>query len=289
MAEGTSPDVPAGTPTVELVLADVDGTLVTQDKLLTPAAVEAVHELHRAGIGFAVTSGRPPRGMAMLVEPLQLSTPLAAFNGGLLVDPDMAVLEQHVLPTKVVRPALDLLGRHDLTAWLYRGARWYVRDAEGPHVARERWTVKFDPTVVDSYDDLADDVVKIVGVSDDADAMAAAVRATQEQFGDHVSAATSQPYYLDITHPSANKGEVVGTLSARLGVAPERIATIGDMPNDVLMFSRSGLSIAMGNADPGVQRAARRVTTTNEDEGFAAAMARYVLGTRISGVPDDPG
>lgn len=56
-----------------------------------------------------------------------------------------------------------------------------------------------------------------------------------------------------------------------------RVATIGDMPNDVLMFAHSGLSIAMGNADPQVQRAARRVTDTNENEGFAKAVRRFVL------------
>jgi hypothetical protein len=66
-------------------------------------------------------------------------------------------------------------------------------------------------------------------------------------------------------------------MSARYGIPPEAIATIGDMPNDVLMFAHSGLSIAMGNASPEVQRCARRVTTSNADEGFAAAVERFVL------------
>ena len=66
-------------------------------------------------------------------------------------------------------------------------------------------------------------------------------------------------------------------LAARYDLPLEQIATIGDMPNDVLMFAHAGLSIAMGNADMGVQRAARRVTTSNADEGFANAVERYVL------------
>ncbi|MFD0515818.1 HAD family hydrolase [Streptomyces aureus] len=57
----------------------------------------------------------------------------------------------------------------------------------------------------------------------------------------------------------------------------EQIATIGDMPNDVLMFAHSGLSIAMGNASHEVQRAARRVTTSNEEEGFANAVEQFIL------------
>jgi len=66
-------------------------------------------------------------------------------------------------------------------------------------------------------------------------------------------------------------------LSAKYGVPTEEIATIGDMPNDVLMFAHSGLSIAMGNADREVQRAARRVTTSNDEDGFAHAVHRFIL------------
>jgi hydroxymethylpyrimidine pyrophosphatase-like HAD family hydrolase len=81
-----------------MMLADVDGTLVTQEKVLTDRAVAAVRSLRDAGILFAITSGRPPRGMAMLVDPLDLQTPIAAFNGGLLANRDMTVIEQRVVP-----------------------------------------------------------------------------------------------------------------------------------------------------------------------------------------------
>lgn len=259
------------------MLADVDGTLVTGDKVLTPDAIGAVQELNEAGILFAITSGRPPRGMAMLVEPLELQTPIAAFNGGLLVDRDMSVIEQRVVPSQLVVAIHDLMRSFELDVWIYRGADWYVADLSGPHVAREAWTVKFEPKVMTSLSGLTDAVVKIVGVSDDHGAISRASAATHDQFGDHVTAAPSQPYYLDVTHPEANKGAVAKYLAARYGISTDAIATIGDMPNDVLMFAHSGLSIAMGNADPQVQRAARRVTASNDEEGFAKAVRRYVL------------
>jgi Cof subfamily protein (haloacid dehalogenase superfamily) len=265
------------TPPIRLMLADVDGTLVTRDKVLTDRAIQAVHALHAADVMFAITSGRPPRGMSMLVQPLQLRTPIAAFNGGLFVSPDMSVIEERVVPSHVVPPAIRLLESFGLDVWLYRGADWFVRDLNGPHVDREAWTVKFPPTLVTDFDDLTEDIAKIVGVSDDHDQVAAASSAAHEHFGDHISAAPSQPYYLDITHPDANKGIVVQYLASRYHVPTEQVATIGDMPNDVLMFARSGLSIVMGNASVQVQRAARRVTTSNDDEGFANAVHRYVL------------
>jgi Cof subfamily protein (haloacid dehalogenase superfamily) len=263
---------------IALLLADVDGTLVTQDKVLTEASVAAVHRLHEAGVLFAVTSGRPPRGMSMLIEPLALNTPISAFNGGVIVEPDLTVLEQKVLPEPSIDPIVGLLDTGGLSSWIYRGADWFVRDLDGPHVDQEAATVQFAPRLVESFAGLSEGVAKIVGVSDDASAMDRATAAARDRFGDHVTAAPSQPYYLDVTHPEANKGGVVTYLSARYAVPTARIATIGDMPNDVLMFAKSGLSIAMGNASPQVQRAARRVTTSNENEGFATAVDRFILG-----------
>jgi Cof subfamily protein (haloacid dehalogenase superfamily) len=266
-----------GTDAVRLLLADVDGTLVTQDKVLTDRAIDAVRRLGQAGILFAITSGRPPRGMSMLIEPLDITTPIAAFNGGLLVNRDMSVIEQRVLPEELVAPVADLMGSFRLDTWVYRGPDWYVPDPQGSHVAREARTVQFEPKVMTSLDGLTSDVAKLVGVSDDLDAVARAASAAHDRFGDHVTAARSQPYYLDVTHPDANKGAVARYLSEKYGIPPEAIATIGDQPNDVLMFAHSGLSIAMGNASLEVQHSARRITTSNEDEGFANAVDKFIL------------
>jgi Cof subfamily protein (haloacid dehalogenase superfamily) len=189
----------------------------------------------------------------------------------------MTVIEQKLVPESLVQPLLSLLESHGLVTWIYRGADWYVRDPDGPHVDTEAATVQFQPIVADSFDGLSDNVVKIVGVSDDADAMARATEAARDQFCQDVTAAQSQPYYLDVTHPEANKGGVVKFLSAHFGIDPSQIATIGDMPNDVLMFAHSGLSIAMGNASSEVQRSARMVTTSDRNEGFANAVQRFIL------------
>jgi Cof subfamily protein (haloacid dehalogenase superfamily) len=263
---------------IALVLADVDGTLVTGDKQLTDRAIAAVRSLDDAGIKFAVTSGRPPRGMQMLVEPLSLTLPLAAFNGGLFARPDMSVIEERSIETELVAQIVELIGAHELDVWLYRGSDWLVRDDGAPHIRKEADTVRFEPTVVKSFDGVTEGIAKIVGVSDDLDRVAEAEAAARERFGERVSAARSQPYYLDVTHPEANKGAVLHYLARRYEIPLRRIATLGDQPNDMLMFDGAGLSIAMGNAGEEVKRAATRVTASNEKEGFALAIERFVLG-----------
>jgi len=270
---------------IRMVIADVDGTLVTQEKVLTKRAVEAVLRLHDAGIQFSVTSGRPPRGMAMLIDPLKLTQPLAAFNGGVLIKPDLkTVVDQKFLPAGVPEKVIEAIENHGLDVWLYTDIEWFVRDPNAPHVAREQWTVKFPPTVVKTFAGLLGRVAKIVGVSDDLERVAKCEKDVQQAGGTHISAARSQPYYLDVTHPQANKGEVVLSISGLLNIPAAEIATLGDMPNDVLMFKKSGVSIAMGNASPEVQAAATYVTSTNEDEGFAKAIEKFVLNTRAAKV-----
>src|SRR5882762_8848168 len=242
---------------IRMAIADVDGTLVTQEKVWTKRAADAVLRLHDAGIEFSVTSGRPPRGMAMLIDPLKLTQPLAAFNGGVLIKPDLStVVDQKFLPPGVPEKVIEAIENHGLDVWVYTDTEWFVRDPNAPHVAREQWTVKFPPTVVKTFAGLLGRVAKIVGVSDDLDRVAQCEKDVQQAGGTHISAARSQPYYLDVTHPQANKGEVVLSISRVLNIPAAQIATIGDMPNDVLMFKKSGMSIAMGNASPEVQASA---------------------------------
>ena len=262
---------------IRLVLADVDGTLVTEDKVLTQKARQAVVQLGKAGILFAITSGRPPRGMQSLITDLNLVTVVAGFNGGVYTTPRLDPIVMRDLPKDAAARAIELIGEHGLVAWLYTDTVWYVQDPKGPHVDRESKTVGFGPEVTSDYSVYVAQAAKIVGVSNDLDAVAKCEKKVREELSDHVSAARSQPYYLDVTHPAANKGSVVDFLAAVYLIPKSSIATLGDMPNDVLMFENSGMSIAMGNASKEVQAEANFVTDSNAEEGFAHAIEKLVL------------
>ncbi len=132
--------------TVRLIIADVDGTLVTPDKVLTPRACAAVRSVLQAEIAFTITSGRPPRGMKMLIDSLRLQHPIAAFNGGVLINPDLSVIRQYFLPADAARQTIEIVSRHELDVWLYTDTDWFVHARYGPHVDREEWTVKFPPS-----------------------------------------------------------------------------------------------------------------------------------------------
>ena len=269
---------------ISLFLADVDGTLVTHEKVLTDKAVKAVEDLRAAGIRFAITSGRPPKGMAMVIGPLAIDTPIAGFNGGLFTDAALKPIEERKVPADIAAEVVAMIEEAGLDVWLYAGNDWLIHKADAPHVAREQHTVQFAPVIVADFSDRYGDAVKIVGVSDDHDAIHACVLKMREAFGDKVTAALSQPYYLDVTHTQANKGGVVLALSKQLGIPVEEIATIGDSENDTSMFVKGGFAIAMGNADEETQAKADVVVADCDSEGFAEAVAKHILprakGTR---------
>ncbi len=262
---------------ISLVLSDVDGTLVDDDKRLSKRSIEAVSKLRDAGIRFAVTSSRPPRGMAMLFEPLDLDAPIAGFNGGLCVDRDLSIMAERTLAPDVAGRAIDLIRRQRLDAWVFRGNEWLVSDEAGAYVDHEIFTVQFQPKVVRDLSAQLDGIAKIVGVGRDFDRVGRAETIAAEELGGDATVARSQSYYLDFTHPEANKGVVVDMLSQRHGIPTGEIMTIGDGFNDVSMFARAGWSVAMGNASPEVKARASAVTGPNGEDGFAEAIERYAL------------
>jgi Cof subfamily protein (haloacid dehalogenase superfamily) len=264
-------------PRIRLVIADIDGTLITREKLLTPRSVQAVQRLNEAGILFGITTGRPPAGARMLVDSLPGLKFIAGFNGGIVVRRDFSLFKQNLLPAAVAEQVVQIILEHKMDVWLYTDKDWFVRDPLAYRVDSEEKTVKFAPKVTATFDGLYDRVAKIVGISKDYDAVARCEDDAQKRFGSSVSAARSQPFYLDVTHPNANKGEVVVMASEFAGIPTQEIATIGDMPNDITMFKKCGLSIAMGNASPEVQRAATCVTASNQEEGFAMAVEDFIL------------
>jgi hypothetical protein len=258
---------------IKLVVTDCDGTLVTPDKVLTDAAIAAIARLREANIAFTVTSSRPPVGMKMLVKPLGLTLPLGPFNGSSMVTPDFAPIMQHMIPPDAAKHALKLLKDNGVDAWLFTNDAWIIARDDGKYVPHEQNTINHAPQMADDFTPWLYTACKIVGASGDFDKLKRCETAMQAALGDDALVVRSQNYYLDITPPGQDKGTFVDAMAQRLGLANSEIATIGDMANDVAMFHRSGLSIAMGNAADDIKAQASHVTSANTDDGFAKAIA----------------
>jgi Cof subfamily protein (haloacid dehalogenase superfamily) len=263
---------------ISAVVSDVDGTLVTDEKLLTERTKAAVKALRTCGTTFSIISSRPPRGLRTLIEALEISVPFAGFNGGVIAAPNFSTIREHLLPRGVAERAADMLAANGAQLWLFAGKDWVVRDGGAPYVDLEQRTVGFPPTIAADFAPFLNRTGKIVGVSADFERLAKCENDLRASLTNVASVARSQPQYLDVTHPLANKGVALLALAGLLSVPPSEIAVIGDGGNDVAMFAQAGLSIAMGNADARVQDAADFVTKSNREDGFANAIERFILG-----------
>lgn len=262
-----------------LVISDVDGTLLDDNKELTPGAPAAVQRLYAAGVRFTIASARPPRMVLDLVKRLAVREPYACFNGALILGADETVLHKVSMVPADAQAVADRILNHGFDLWVWTDTDWFVTNAEGPHVAHHEQQMGRKATLLTDHDVKKFDVLKLVGVSDDAVALAAAEKEMADMGLQSISATRSSAYYLDVTAAEANKGTVVLTISELLRLPAEQIATIGDMTTDTLMFRKSGVSIAMGNALPDVKALATYVTKSNEEDGFSYAMDHFVLRT----------
>ncbi len=267
---------------IRLLISDIDGTLVRKDKSLSDPVVAAIGTLQDRGVPVSLISARPPSGMLWIAERLKLTGPIGAFNGGTIVRPDGTVVSADRLERDVAARALALLDRPGVVLWLFADGRWY---AKGPsaHDDSERRAANIQPSPPADFVGLLDRVDKLVGVSDDHDLLARMEGEVADALGEHATVARSQLYYLDVTGRRANKGDGVAALADAYGVPLEAVAVLGDQRNDLPMFARAGLSVVMGQAPDEVKARATHVAKSNDEDGVADAIARFVLPACAAG------
>lgn len=261
---------------ISLVISDIDGTLITSNHELTESTISAAAALRSAGVHLSLASSRPPLAILPIVEKLGLDSPFAAFNGAVVIEANRNVVaESTIAPqnTATIKAIADELA---LDVWLYDTSSWWAA-RRTPFVEREEHTSGLK-AILEGYSDQLKKHLNKLTVVGLPELVARAAKRVRSEFANEVSASRSKPRFLDITSHGWHKGAVVGRLADHFRTPREKIAVIGDGPNDIEMFEQAGLSIAMGQAVEEVRRHARFVTASNDDDGWALAIYRDVLG-----------
>ncbi|MFC0590842.1 HAD family hydrolase [Novosphingobium aquiterrae] len=262
---------------IRLLVSDVDGTMVRHDKSLPEENVAAIRDLRARGLPVALISARPPEGIVGIASRLGLKGPLGAFNGGIIFEAEGRELVTHRVPQVTARALMDIYARPKVTTWLFAGGAWLTSDIENHRTPREIISSGLQPRALADFAPWLGQVDKVVAVCDDDDVMDVIEKIAREMAGVTATVVRSQDYYLDATAPQANKGDGVAKLAELYGVPLDAVAVIGDQANDIAMFRRAGLAIAMGQAKPAVQAAAHLIAASNEGAGVADAIARFIL------------
>jgi len=268
--------MPVNSLSISLVISDIDGTLITSNHEVTEATRAAAAMLNERGMALSLASSRPPRSITPLADALKLSGPFAAFNGALVVKREGEVLARSVLSPAIIARVKAIADGFGLAVWLYDELDWWVprRDA---FVVREEHTSGFSARLEGYTDRVTSEANKLTVVGN-PDLVSQAEQRILSELATEVSASRSKPRFLDVTAYGIHKGTVVLRLATLLNVPTDRAAVIGDGPNDIEMFKQAGLSIAMGQAVDEVKEAATYVTASNDDEGWARGIEKYVLG-----------
>lgn len=255
----------------QLLVSDVDGTIVRHDRTLAPSTIAAATRLRAGGIRLALVSSRPPAGLTALQAPLGLDTPCAGFNGALVQDAAGRTVAEHTIPPAACREAVQRLEAAGLDVWVFAAGAWLLKNPDAAYIGREQLSISMDWRECADFTPYLGAAHKVMGSSRDFARCAAAADDLSGRLGNAACVLRSQDYYVDVTHPRANKGEAARVIAGLLGIEPAAMAAIGDMPNDLPMFAAAGLAIAMGNATDGVRAAARLTVADNDSDGWAEA------------------
>ena len=262
---------------IRLLVSDIDGTMVRHDKGLPEENVKAIRAAVQRGLMVSLISARPAAGILPIAAELGLEGPFGAFNGGTIFTASGGEECTAQLPPALAQQLVDLYARAGVTIWFFATNRWLTTDLTNYHTPREVLSSGLQPECITDFAAFLGDADKVVAVCDDPVEMTALEQRARTLVGAAATLVRSQDYYLDCTALAANKGDGVTRLAEMYGVPLEQVAVIGDQANDIAMFRRAGLAIAMGQASAAVQAEADCVVASSEHAGVADAIRRFVL------------
>lgn len=264
----------------KLIAMDLDGTLNNDEKRITPRTVEALMQAQRRGLRLVLASARPSPGLYKERDLLQLQAfggILMSYNGGRIVDAASSkVLFETAMEPEQTRHVLKALEVLPVTPILDDGKQFYVTDRNGYKVAYECQNNNMICTEVENLADfLSFAPVKIL-----MSVQPEQLQRVQAQIAgflpETLTVVQTAPFYLEVIPKSINKGQGIRDICRALEIPTEAVIAFGDAQNDIPMLKAAGMGVAMGNASETVKAAADYVTLSNNEDGIAAALDRYI-------------
>jgi Cof subfamily protein (haloacid dehalogenase superfamily) len=263
-------------PRIRLIALDIDGTLLTSTKQISPATHAAVQAVTEHGVQVVLASARSPTALRLLMAELSISGFAIAYTGGMLcrLSPDLEVPTEVIAERRMPLMSARAVLRQALDRELSVG--WYTGDiAHIPgwdDALRTEYAVTGEQPIVDSNlltsGEAPHKILCIAG----APGLVTELHLLANDLPRDCVGQFSHTTYLEVTRQGVNKADALATLGQHLGIAPSEMAAMGDQENDIGMVKAAGVGIAMGNGIPSVQAAADWVTATNDQDGVAVAI-----------------
>lgn len=264
-----------------LLILDIDGTLTNSQKEITPHTLKSLLQLQATGVKLVLASGRPTYGIVPLAKELQMDHfggYILAYNGGKIIDAQsMEVIYEDILPQHLV-PALHSAAREaGATILTYRNESIITEEPTNRYVEYESFLTKMTIERVENFCQAVDynpDKCLIVGEADDIIPL---IERLNSSYAEYLSAYRSEPFFLEVVPKGIDKALSLKRLFAHIGCTEADVAAAGDGFNDLSMIQLAGFGVAMANAQEPVKEAANYITLSNDEDGVAAMVERFLL------------
>ncbi len=265
----------------KLIALDMDGTLLREDKTVSPRTQAAIQAARAQGIHVVLASGRPIAGMTPFLQALSLTSHedyVLSYNGSLVQNVGSGeVLASCLLTGRDARELYQVSKALGVNIHAFSQTRGLIAPQNSRYTEVERSHNDLVLTLVD-FDTLPDDepILKVMMV-DEPELLGPAMAQLPAELDERYTVVLSTPYFLEFLHPQGNKGRGVEALARHLQIPAEAVICVGDAGNDAHMIEYAGLGVAMGNATPEIKAMADYVTTSNDEDGVAHVIEKFML------------
>lgn len=263
-----------------LLALDLDGTLTNSQKIITPKTRETLLQAQQQGLRIVLASGRPTEGILHLARELQMQEYggfVLAFNGARVLDLAAGeILWQQTLPPGRIPLIAGLARQYGVGVLTYLDGAVLTETPEDPYIGIECRVNGIPCRRAEDFAAAVTGPVPKCLMTGDGDHMAVIEPLIREALPD-LSVYRSEPYFLEIMPKGVDKARTLEQLLRHLGLTRQQLAACGDGFNDVSMVAFAGLGVAMANANPAVLEVADAVTLSNDEDGVAEAVRRYML------------
>lgn len=266
----------------KLLVLDVDGTLLNSQKEISKQTLASLLKIQKMGIRIVLASGRSIYGLRDLISALELKQHggyILSYNGGQVIDAnnDEVLFEKRIDPKML--PYLEKKAKKNgFGIFTYYKDHLITPNPENKHIQDEAKLNGMEIRTVDSLSEAVDfSPCKCVLVSDDEPALVGLKDHWRKRLAGVLDVYRSEPFFLEVVPEFIDKGNTLAVLLEKLHVGAEEVMVIGDGRRDVPMIQMAGWGVAMGNAQDSVKVCADYTTETNDNDGVALAVQKFIL------------
>ena len=265
--------------TIKLIMSDIDDTLLTTDKKLTPELKQAAQKLNQMQIPLVLASARPAYGFDFLLDELQISqNPVVSLNGS-LVTKGSQVIAARPLPAATLMKVLQIIQQDQIPVQInaYTSDQWFI-DKYIPATEIEIDALRLQPTTIDMADLFQQqEVLKLLIIGENDQSIGLLEDKLEQLHVDEVTHNRSNDRYLEITVKNSSKLSGLRDLLTYYQIKPEETLALGDNFNDIPMLEQAGIGVAMENAPQAVKNHADFVTIDNNHNGVVHALKHFIF------------